>query len=844
VKRDFSKKVLFILCILSVSIIILSVINFLKSPYMIGQAISRSGAFNLISPSSGATQILLTPTLQWSSSFGVSSYTLQVSTDATFSSLSYEKTLISKKTTSFTLPPGFLSSSVLYYWKVVAMNSNGQIIASNAPYSFTTLTVGGASDTTPPIVTTSNSPAIPSSMQAVVYTATASDSSGIYQIQIFVNNDNSGFALKQTCSLTTSCIYTEGPYSANTIHSYYAVAFDNSPSHNQKVSIINNFTVINSNLNQTNKTRWVSAYYAAWSQYNKYPLQPSMIDYGAFTHLMHFAVIPTGGPNFDGTVNGMTPDNIQQTVQYTHAAGKKIILTIGGWGANFTSAISPTNRAQFITNLINYMQTYGYDGLDIDWEPVTDAANFKIFIPQLKSAMLAANPNWVLTAAAYNFDPAIVENAQYFDQINLMTYDMSGPWPGWVVWHNSPIYNGGQTFPSTGGLLPATDDSINRYINAGVPKQKLGIGIDFYGYYWNGVNQPLQDISTVTSYRGNVPYSEIMDTYPTMPRSWDNTAQSSYIKIDNSGTTNDMFVSIDDENTISAKFNYIKTKDVGGLIIWELGGGYRGNMPQGQRDPLLQAVKTAFLDLPPPVLDSIIPTATITSPISGATIFNTTIITATANDNVAVSGVQFKIDGINIGNEVSAPYTLNLNTLSYSNGQHTLQAVARDTSHNLGYSSLFIVNINNQAQVPNNSDIIVFDDTTNPQFSDASWSAVNSLNTNPSYIKKGSASLKVDYAAWGGLDFLYGTWAQTYNIDPKVYDRLRFDVYPTSAFDLTIGFYTGYQKTVSLIPNQWNSIEISLTPTTPFNRFFMQQQTGASTTAYFDNIRFVHIGNS
>ena len=62
-----------------------------------------------------------------------------------------------------------------------------------------------------------------------------------------------------------------------------------------------------------------------------------------------------------------------------------------------------------------------------------------------------------------------------------MTYDMAGTWPGWVTWFNSPIYDGGYRFPSTGGLIPSTDGMVNNFITAGVAPAKLAVGIAFYG---------------------------------------------------------------------------------------------------------------------------------------------------------------------------------------------------------------------------------------------------------------------------------------------------------------------------------------------------------------------------
>ncbi len=64
-----------------------------------------------------------------------------------------------------------------------------------------------------------------------------------------------------------------------------------------------------------------------------------------------------------------------------------------------------------------------------------------------------------------------------FDQINIMTYDLSGPYDGWVTWFNSPIYDGGYSIP--GRLVPSVNGAVNNFLNNGVAPGKLGIGIAF-----------------------------------------------------------------------------------------------------------------------------------------------------------------------------------------------------------------------------------------------------------------------------------------------------------------------------------------------------------------------------
>src|SRR2546430_15113708 len=99
--------------------------------------------------------------------------------------------------------------------------------------------------------------------------------------------------------------------------------------------------------------------------------------------------------------------------------------------------------------------------------------------------------------------------------------------------------------------------------------------------------------------------------------------------------------------------------------------------------------------------DTTPPTVSITSPAANATLSGTANLTASASDNVAVASVQFKVDSANTGAAVTAaPYTYALNTAALSNGNHTLTAVATDTSGNTAASAGVPVSVNNATPAP------------------------------------------------------------------------------------------------------------------------------------------------
>jgi YVTN family beta-propeller protein len=89
--------------------------------------------------------------------------------------------------------------------------------------------------------------------------------------------------------------------------------------------------------------------------------------------------------------------------------------------------------------------------------------------------------------------------------------------------------------------------------------------------------------------------------------------------------------------------------------------------------------------------DTTAPTVSFTAP---ATVSGTVTLSATATDNAGgsgVAGVQFKLDGANLGTEdTSSPYSMAWNTTTVANGTHTLTAVARDAAGNTTTSTVTV----------------------------------------------------------------------------------------------------------------------------------------------------------
>lgn len=103
----------------------------------------------------------------------------------------------------------------------------------------------------------------------------------------------------------------------------------------------------------------------------------------------------------------------------------------------------------------------------------------------------------------------------------------------------------------------------------------------------------------------------------------------------------------------------------------------------------------------PPVFDTMPPTITISAPAAGASVTGSVTVAAAAADNVGVAGVQFKLDGVNLGIEdATSPFSVSWNTAQISDGNHVLTAVARDAAGNTAVSSAVTVVVNNAVVLP------------------------------------------------------------------------------------------------------------------------------------------------
>jgi chitinase len=307
----------------------------------------------------------------------------------------------------------------------------------------------------------------------------------------------------------------------------------------------------------------VVGYYPSW---NRTILPHTAVRYAHLTHIFHAFIAPT----VDGGIEVPAGFLYPELIQTAHANGVKVLPSLGGWG-DYSSRFSPMTadtaaRRKFVGQLRTFLLANGYDGADLDYEypkNATDRANLRSLVSELRAAFNTVEPPLLLTMAGPStnwsgqwFDLAGMAND--FDLIGIMTYDYYGSWTS-KAGPNAAVYGSFST--NTEGWWDYSVDYYN--LTRGVPKQKLLVGIPFYG--WMFAASALYGSSTGAS---QLTYTSIAPKLSQgWTRSWDATGLVPYML---NGTQNQL-ISYDDSASVATKCAYLMTKGVGGTIIWALG---------------------------------------------------------------------------------------------------------------------------------------------------------------------------------------------------------------------------------------------------------------------------------
>lgn len=312
---------------------------------------------------------------------------------------------------------------------------------------------------------------------------------------------------------------------------------------------------------------------------------PALVDATKLTHINYaFANIVDGTVRFELDTDSI---KISKLIALKKTNPNiKVLYSVGGWvwSDKFSHvAAFAQSRKKFAIGCVQLMKKHGFDGVDLDWEypgqraednafRPSDKENFTLLLAEIRKQLdkyeQIDKVHYLLTIAT-GADQAYIDNTdlakahEYLDFINVMCYDFYHGWH-FQTGHHANLYpSEKEKFEGNSG-----QQAITRYINIGVPANKLVMGIPFYGRQWekvmlgnNGLYQPSMSTGMI------IPYWEILEKLKSgkYEKMYDESAKSSYLW----NVKDSIFISWETPKEVQIKTKFIKEKGLGGAMFWE-----------------------------------------------------------------------------------------------------------------------------------------------------------------------------------------------------------------------------------------------------------------------------------
>lgn len=300
----------------------------------------------------------------------------------------------------------------------------------------------------------------------------------------------------------------------------------------------------------------VVAYAPNWIDLTKFS---GTIEYDKLTHINIAFENPV---NADGDLSFNAKNAVLIAKAREHRV--KVLISIGGGSASgdktlkarYLDLLSEAKRKVFAAKLAAYVDTHGFDGLDVDIEGPSITADYGPFIGELAPLFKARKK--LLTAAlskGYGGDKVPAATLGHFDFVNIMAYDGAGYWDP-----NAPGQHSSYEFAR---------QNVDWWLKRGLPKDKAILGVPFYGY---GFGEAFK--------KRDYPYKDIVAQFPGAEQK------------DQVGNT----IWYNGLPTMRAKCELVKSSGLGGVMIWSL-----DNDAPGDKSLLKAINETLKADVAKPV---------------------------------------------------------------------------------------------------------------------------------------------------------------------------------------------------------------------------------------------------
>ena len=226
-----------------------------------------------------------------------------------------------------------------------------------------------------------------------------------------------------------------------------------------------------------------------------YPLKSAlaagaaMVSFDQLTHVNLWFVNPDSAGNFTADFSGLTA-----FTEAAHAQGVKVLLSMGGGSkqAQYERLLRDDHRKPLVDAIVALALRHGVDGIDVDLEGSDMDTHYEAFVVELAAALKAHRKLLTAAVAVYYKDQLTDKALAQFDFVNVMSYDRTGPW--------RPEKPGPHAT-----YAHAVEDLDYFGKERSVPKEKMTLGVPFYGYGFG---------PALTSPAVSMNYGEIVTAFP------------------------------------------------------------------------------------------------------------------------------------------------------------------------------------------------------------------------------------------------------------------------------------------------------------------------------------------
>lgn len=284
---------------------------------------------------------------------------------------------------------------------------------------------------------------------------------------------------------------------------------------------------------------------------------PDIPDSGMYTHLIYsFAVF---NDSLDGVVIRY-PEKLKALADLKKENPElKVILGLNDYRRPGFCEMTgdKKKRKAYVKSVKEVIKTYNLDGVDLDWEfPTIEGGGHtaspeddRNYVKLAKDLRKALGKNAWISYYSNNSGQWIDHKGMvpYVSYVNVSGYNLAAPREGEPMRHQSPLY------PSKKTGDWCVSKVIERHLNLGIPKEKILMGIPFFG---KGLPPFPQEVDWIDFSK----YSSGLSI------EWDEEAQAPYFCDENGN----LILGFDDERSIAAKFDFIRTNQLPGVFIWSL----------------------------------------------------------------------------------------------------------------------------------------------------------------------------------------------------------------------------------------------------------------------------------